>query len=133
MRAHGLRPRPPLVVVAGNPNSGKSTLFNALSGARARVANYPGVTVDRRSATVPLPDGREIELTDLPGTYSLSARSREEQMQQAYADVLADPMLPADAATVVRRCRDEERRHLAELRHTLEVRSGRPGPHAAAR
>lgn len=80
MRAHGLRPRPPLVVVAGNPNSGKSTLFNALSGARTRVANYPGVTVDRRSASVPLPDGREIELTDLPGTYSLSARSREEQI-----------------------------------------------------
>ena len=68
------------MVVAGNPNSGKSTLFNALSGARARVANYPGVTVDRRSATVPLPDGRDIELTDLPGTYSLSARSREEQI-----------------------------------------------------
>ncbi len=80
MRAHGLRPRPPLVVVAGNPNSGKSTLFNALSGARTRVANYPGVTVDRRSASVPLPDGREVELTDLPGTYSLSARSREEQI-----------------------------------------------------
>lgn len=80
MRAHGLRPRPPLVVVAGNPNSGKSTLFNALSGARTRVANYPGVTVDRRSASVSLTDGREIELTDLPGTYSLSARSREEQI-----------------------------------------------------
>jgi len=80
VRAHGLRLRPPLVVVAGNPNSGKSTLFNALSGARTRVANYPGVTVDRRSASVPLPDGREIELTDLPGTYSLSARSREEQI-----------------------------------------------------
>jgi ferrous iron transport protein B len=68
------------VLVAGNPNSGKSTLFNALSGARTRVANYPGVTVDRRSATVPLPGGRAVELTDLPGTYSLSARSREEQI-----------------------------------------------------
>ena len=80
MRAHGLSPRPPLVVVAGNPNSGKSTVFNALSGARTRVANYPGVTVDRRSAVVDLDPGSPIELTDLPGTYSLAARSREEQI-----------------------------------------------------
>lgn len=72
--------RRPLVLVAGNPNSGKSTVFNALSGARTRVANYPGVTIERRSATVALGDGRAIELTDLPGTYSLAARSREEQI-----------------------------------------------------
>ena len=78
--AHGPATRQALVLVAGNPNSGKSTLFNALSGARTRVANYPGVTVDRRSATVDLPGGPSIELTDLPGTYSLSARSREEQI-----------------------------------------------------
>jgi ferrous iron transport protein B len=80
VRAHGLSPRLPLVLVAGNPNSGKSTVFNALSGARTRVANYPGVTVDRRSATIAVDGGRSIELTDLPGTYSLSARSREEQI-----------------------------------------------------
>ncbi|MDH4064075.1 MAG: ferrous iron transport protein B [Acidobacteriota bacterium] len=78
--ARGPASRQALVLVAGNPNSGKSTLFNALSGARTRVANYPGVTIDRRSATVALADGRSIELTDLPGTYSLSARSREEQI-----------------------------------------------------
>jgi ferrous iron transport protein B len=78
--AHPPVARHALVLVAGNPNSGKSTLFNALSGARTRVANYPGVTVDRRSATVALTDGRSIELTDLPGTYSLAARSREEQI-----------------------------------------------------
>jgi ferrous iron transport protein B len=78
--AHGPATRQALVLVAGNPNSGKSTLFNALSGARTRVANYPGVTIDRRSATVALPGGPSIELTDLPGTYSLSARSREEQI-----------------------------------------------------
>jgi ferrous iron transport protein B len=72
--------RQALVLVAGNPNSGKSTLFNALSGARTRVANYPGVTVDRRSATVALSETQSIELTDLPGTYSLAARSREEQI-----------------------------------------------------
>jgi ferrous iron transport protein B len=78
--AHTAPATRPLVLVAGNPNSGKSTVFNALSGARTRVANYPGVTIDRRSATVALPDGRSIELTDLPGTYSLAARSREEQI-----------------------------------------------------
>jgi ferrous iron transport protein B len=78
--AHGPATRQALVLVAGNPNSGKSTIFNALSGSRTRVANYPGVTIDRRSATVDLPGGRSIELTDLPGTYSLSARSREEQI-----------------------------------------------------
>lgn len=78
--AHPPTARRALVLVAGNPNSGKSTVFNALSGARTRVANYPGVTIDRRSATLALGDGRTIELTDLPGTYSLAARSREEQI-----------------------------------------------------
>lgn len=78
--AQGPRTRQALVLVAGNPNSGKSTVFNALSGARTRVANYPGVTIERRSATVALGGGTSIELTDLPGTYSLSARSREEQI-----------------------------------------------------
>src|SRR5262245_58152203 len=71
--------RQALALVAGNPNSGKSPLFNALSGSRTRVANYPGVTIDRRSATLTL-DGGPVELTDLPGTYSLSARSAEEQI-----------------------------------------------------
>jgi ferrous iron transport protein B len=78
--AHPPTARRALVLVAGNPNSGKSTVFNALSGARTRVANYPGVTIDRRSATVALSDDHAIELTDLPGTYSLAARSGEEQI-----------------------------------------------------
>ncbi len=78
--AQGPRARQALVLVAGNPNSGKSTVFNALSGARTRVGNYPGVTIERRSAVVSLHEGASIELTDLPGTYSLSARSREEQI-----------------------------------------------------
>ena len=75
-----MTPPTPIVLVAGNPNSGKSTLFNALTGSRAHVANYPGVTVDRIAAPLTLGDGRAIELIDLPGTYSLSARSREEQI-----------------------------------------------------
>ncbi|MFZ1866378.1 MAG: ferrous iron transport protein B [Polyangiales bacterium] len=67
------------VLIAGNPNSGKSTLFNALSGGSARVGNYPGVTVDRTTADLHLPSGR-VELVDVPGTYSLTASSPEEQL-----------------------------------------------------
>ncbi len=87
----------PIVLVAGNPNSGKSTIFNALSGSRAHVANYPGVTIDRVSAPVTI-DGRDLELVDLPGTYSLSARSREEQIA---VDSLLGRNLPSPAAMVV--------------------------------
>ena len=72
--------RHPVVLVAGNPNAGKSTLFNALTGATAKVSNYPGVTVSRISARMEVPDTGAIELVDLPGTYSLSARSRDEQV-----------------------------------------------------
>jgi len=71
--------RVPQVLIAGNPNSGKSTLFNALSGGSARVGNYPGVTVDRTSAHLHLDSG-PVELVDVPGTYSLTASSPEEQL-----------------------------------------------------
>lgn len=90
--------RQALVLVAGNPNSGKSTLFNVLSGSRARVANYPGVTIDRRSATLALPGG-PVEITDLPGTYSLSARSAEEQI--AVESLLGRGVRRPDAILVV--------------------------------
>jgi ferrous iron transport protein B len=72
--------REALVVLIGNPNTGKSTLFNKLTGARARVGNYPGITVERHSGSRCLPNGRRVELIDLPGCYSLAARSREEQI-----------------------------------------------------
>jgi ferrous iron transport protein B len=70
----------PVVLVAGNPNSGKSTLFNALTGAHVKVSNYPGVTVTRTTAAFTLPGRGVADLVDLPGTYSLSARSRDEQV-----------------------------------------------------
>ena len=89
---------PAIVLVAGNPNSGKSTLFNALTGARAHVANYPGVTIDRITASLSASDGSSIELVDLPGTYSLSARSREEQIA---VDSLLGLGVPAPQAVVV--------------------------------
>lgn len=69
-----------LVALVGNPNTGKSTLFNALTGLRQRVGNYPGVTVARMSGTCDLGDGRKVELVDLPGLYSLSASSPDEQV-----------------------------------------------------
>lgn len=70
---------PPRVHLVGNPNAGKTTLFNALAGTRARTGNYPGVTVERRAAVWTV-EGKALELVDLPGTYSLSARSPEEQI-----------------------------------------------------
>src|SRR5438067_10327257 len=68
-----------LVVLAGNPNVGKTTLFNALTGSSAKVSNYPGITVEKRSGALVLPAGKAT-LVDLPGTYSLNARSAEEQI-----------------------------------------------------
>ena len=65
------------MLLAGPPNSGKSTLFNSLTGLRQRVANYPGVTVERRSGVVRLPSGR-VELVDLPGVHGLSPRSLDQ-------------------------------------------------------
>ncbi len=67
------------VALAGNPNCGKTTLFNALTGARHHVGNWPGVTVERRSGTFEH-GGTTMEVVDLPGTYSLAARSEDERV-----------------------------------------------------
>lgn len=66
------------VAVVGNPNTGKTTLFNALTGLSQRVGNFPGVTVERKVGQLTLPDEGAIDLLDLPGTYSLSAKSPDE-------------------------------------------------------
>jgi len=68
------------VAVIGPPNSGKSTLFNRLTGLRQKVANFPGVTVEQHTGLAVLPDGREAWIIDLPGVYSLSPRSEDEQI-----------------------------------------------------
>ncbi|MBN9591098.1 MAG: 50S ribosome-binding GTPase, partial [Alphaproteobacteria bacterium] len=68
----------PRIALVGNPNSGKTALFNALTGARQKVANYPGVTVERKAGTVTTPAGHKALILDLPGTYSLRARSPDE-------------------------------------------------------
>jgi ferrous iron transport protein B len=69
----------PVIAVIGNPNTGKSTLFNALTGLRQKTANYPGVTVERHTGSIELA-GHEVSLVDLPGTYSLAAQSPDEMI-----------------------------------------------------
>ncbi|MCP5385723.1 MAG: ferrous iron transporter B [Novosphingobium sp.] len=71
---------PRRAALVGNPNAGKSALFNALTGARQKIANYPGVTVERKAGRMALPGGEAIELTDLPGSYGLSATSPDEEV-----------------------------------------------------
>lgn len=77
------------IALVGAPNSGKSTLFNGLTGGRAKVANYPGVTVETLEGQFRSPEGRVIDLVDLPGVYGLSARSVDERITH---DVLAGRM-----------------------------------------
>jgi len=71
------------VAIAGNPNAGKTTLFNALSGARQHVGNWPGVTVEKKEGGFEY-QGRSIHIVDLPGTYSLTAYSMEEVIARDY-------------------------------------------------
>ncbi len=71
---------PPVVVLVGNPNVGKTSVYNQLTGERAHIGNYPGVTVEQRSGRLELPGHGTVTVIDLPGAYSLSARSAEEQI-----------------------------------------------------
>jgi ferrous iron transport protein B len=68
------------LALVGTPNSGKTALFNALTGSRQKVANYPGVTVERKEGSFVTPLGRQVSLVDLPGTYSLRGRSPDEEI-----------------------------------------------------
>lgn len=68
------------IAIIGNPNCGKTTIFNELTGLRQKVGNYPGVTVEKKEGRIPYADGVEVTLIDLPGTYSLSANSPDEQI-----------------------------------------------------
>ena len=72
----------PVVALVGNPNCGKTTLFNALTGMRQKVANYPGVTVEKKQGVVTLPGGGKASLIDLPGIFSLTPRSPDEQISR---------------------------------------------------
>ncbi|HEY8241130.1 MAG TPA: FeoB small GTPase domain-containing protein, partial [Kiritimatiellia bacterium] len=72
------------IALVGNPNAGKTTLFNALTGLRAKTANFPGTTVERKIGRLDL-DGHHVHMLDLPGIYSLAAATPEEQLA---ADIL---------------------------------------------
>ncbi|UOR16714.1 ferrous iron transporter B [Qipengyuania aquimaris] len=109
--------------LVGNPNSGKSALFNALTGARQKIANYAGVTVERKAGRMTLPSGEPVELLDLPGSYSFDAASPDEAVTrdvvkgtfegEAVPDVL---VLVLDAANL--------EQHLVFAQEVLEL--GRP-------
>ncbi|MHB8915331.1 MAG: ferrous iron transporter B [Thiobacillus sp.] len=73
-------PAGPLVALVGNPNCGKTALFNLMTGSRQKVANYAGVTVERKEGKLTTPAGKELRVLDLPGTYSLHPRSPDERV-----------------------------------------------------
>jgi ferrous iron transport protein B len=111
------------LALVGTPNSGKTALFNALTGSRQKVANYPGVTVERKEGSFVTPKGRQISLVDLPGTYSLRGRSPDEEITRdivlgrAAGEALPDLVLCVADATNLR----------LTIRLLLELKStGRP-------
>ncbi len=80
MQCSDTGPLPSSIALVGNPNCGKTALFNLLTGARQKVANYAGVTVERKQGVARLPDGRRVTVIDLPGAYSLNPASPDEQV-----------------------------------------------------
>ena len=114
---------PTKIALVGNPNSGKTALFNALTGARQKVANYPGVTVERKEGAVTTPAGRRALVLDLPGTYSLRARSPDEIVTR---DVVLG-QLEGEAAPDVLVCVADATNLRLVLRLVLELKQvGRP-------
>ena len=79
-RAASASDRTPVYAMVGNPNCGKTTLFNALTGLRQKVGNYPGVTVEKKMGSCELPSGRRVDVLDLPGSYSLRPGSPDEMI-----------------------------------------------------
>jgi ferrous iron transport protein B len=80
------------IALVGNPNTGKSTLFNILTGLNQKIGNFPGITVDKKLGYCKLPGGQQAEIIDLPGTYSLYPKSRDERIA---FQVLADSTNPS--------------------------------------
>ena len=111
------------LALVGTPNSGKTSLFNALTGSRQKVANYPGVTVERKEGSFVTPQGRQVSVVDLPGTYSLRGRSPDEEITRdivlgrASGEALPDLVLCVADSTNLR----------LTIRLLLELKStGRP-------
>ena len=85
---------PQRVALLGNPNCGKTALFNLLTGSRQKVANYAGVTVERKEGIALTPQGRSVFVLDLPGTYSLHAASADEAVTRDVVTGQSDEPLP---------------------------------------
>jgi ferrous iron transport protein B len=97
------------IALVGQPNVGKTTLFNALTGLRQRVANHPGVTVDATEARCRLPDGGEATLVDLPGLYDMEPRSPDEALTLAVLDGTDRQTRRPDAVLLVLSAHDLDR------------------------
>ncbi|MGC4241750.1 MAG: ferrous iron transporter B [Herbaspirillum sp.] len=111
------------IALVGNPNCGKTALFNQLTGARQKVANYAGVTVERKSGAFTAPSGRHVRVMDLPGAYSLQSVSPDERVTQA---VLAG-RYPGETVPDLIVCVADATNLRLHLRFVLEVRRlGRP-------
>jgi ferrous iron transport protein B len=115
--------RPARVALVGNPNTGKTALFNALTGSRQKVANYAGVTVERKEGFITTAGGRRLSVLDLPGTYSLRARSPDEAVTR---DAVLGRLAGEEAPDVVLAVADATNLRLV-LRLILELKAvGRP-------
>src|SRR5204863_631683 len=88
--------RAPVYALVGNPNCGKTTLFNALTGLRQKVGNYPGVTVEKKTGSFSGPHGELIRLIDLPGTYGLNPTSPDERITTEVLLGLRTDICPPD-------------------------------------
>ncbi|WP_109107136.1 ferrous iron transport protein B [Azospirillum sp. TSO35-2] len=113
----------PMIALVGNPNCGKTALFNALTGSRQKVANYAGVTVERKEGRCIAPSGQPLRVLDLPGTYSLRARSPDEEVTR---DVVLG-RLPGESLPDILVCVVDATNLRLHLRLVLELkRTGRP-------
>ena len=115
--------RPRRIAILGNPNAGKSTLFNALTGLRQKVANYPGVTVEKKVGYCDLPGGERAELIDLPGSYSLQPASPDEMVVRDVLLGLQEDTPPPDLIVFVVDATNLDR-HLYLALQVIEL--GRP-------
>jgi len=111
------------IALVGNPNCGKTALFNQLTGGRQKVANYAGVTVERKEGRFTAPSGRVLQILDLPGTYSFDATSPDEQITRDVCEGNYPGQLPPDLIV----CVADATNLRLHLRFVLEVkRLGRP-------
>ena len=124
--ASSTRARQHIVAIVGPPNSGKSTLFNRLTGLRQKVANFPGVTVEHRMGRVKLEPDREVFVVDLPGVYSLTPRTEDERVTH---DVLTGEMkdMPRPEAVLLILDSTNLSRHLVLAAPVLEPRPAHAG------